>query len=235
VTKSGKNERLNPENEQLGSFEELLRRACDCEDEDMNVLGDPDYAAMLRRPEHRRWVKDLAERAHYKHTDLRVRDVLEGLYEAHNVPPAVPLGILSYCMYFDIRMGEHFLEKPPLLTDRKLREESAAAMEKVAADLEVIDGRIWTMSWGWLAPETRAQLRRCAANLRALGLTAQAHRPRVHKLDCAAMLTRAFQERTGKPLWDYTADLMAIASGRKVGDWKDSVKKAVKRRQPPAA
>lgn len=132
--------------------------------------------------------------------------------------------------------GRRIAEIPPLVTNAKLREKSAARMEQAADDLELLNLRFSTTRL-WSDPEFRDKLREYARELRAIGLRGKAHRPKNKEFgNLAVMLTDEFRKRTGKPLWDLTAELMEQALvHHSVNDWKDSVKKAVKRRRRESA
>jgi hypothetical protein len=205
VKNSAKNDALSP------PFKELLGRVCNGEEPGMFFPPDDDG--------YRAWIKDFANRAYA---------ILERLYLRHGIPPARPLEIIALGVY--CRMGTYSI--PTLLTNSKLREKSATAMEKVADDLEAVCHEIILAPRLRSTPEFRDKLRQYARHLRAIGLRADAHRPRdVVFGDTVAMLTNEFFERTGKRLLDLTGDLMELAMDHHVADMKGSVKSALKIRR----
>jgi hypothetical protein len=215
VNISVKIDRLRPE------FEDALRAALSCEDPEMNRWGKQ-RSIEQQADRYRKWITNVADKAHA---------ALKRLYEKYDIRPAIPLGIVSNCIYFEgWRRAGLPSEMPALLTNPKLKEESAKRIEEVLGDLESLDDARILHVHLWSTPEFRAKLRSYATELRALKFKPERHRPRDEEFYyCLSVLTHRFLELTGKQLIDYTAELMEAALGRRVTDMKDSVRHALRK------
>jgi hypothetical protein len=194
-------------------FEVVLQRLLDGEDNFFDRFSFP-----VKNDQFRRWIKTFSEKAF---------DTLERLYVRHGIPPAEVLETISLFAYFGIGRSAGI---PQILSNYKLREKSALAMESVAADLELCKFVFWEPGLR-SSPEFVEKLRQYAKALRAAKLIRpNAYRPRDENFgNCALMLTEEFMKYTGKPLWENTGALLMLAFERNVEDPRDTIKKAVKR------
>lgn len=195
-------------------FDELLE----------SVLSSEEfYGRFPARGEFERWIRTTA---------TECNEILRELYERHGVPPDVPLETLALSAYFGL--GPRNELTPRLLRNRSIQEKTARALEDLATDLE-------SVSIFFLAPSLRStpefhrQLRQYATAIRSLDLYSgrPAHRPPDVVFGfCASMLTQDFRKHSGRPLWNYTGELLQkVLKPPVIQNPGDRVKKMVKREE----